>query len=98
MSSPHCRHLTQSISSEMIGEIDVVEGISTYSANQATIHTNPGCSIPSTSASALGITGTLVAQTDCSAADTGNQGCGMRSASNVSFGAAFNGAADVSRH
>jgi hypothetical protein len=31
-----------------------------------------------------------VGGTDCSAADSGNQGCGMRSPANNSFGAGFN--------
>ncbi|KAF9072717.1 glycoside hydrolase family 16 protein [Rhodocollybia butyracea] len=72
------------------GEIDIVEGVNDYTNNQATIHTNPGCSMPTSNTTALGVTGELVAQTNCAAAETGNQGCGMRSNSNVSFGAAFN--------
>src|SRR5262245_17855364 len=28
------------------GEIDIVEGVNNYTNNQATIHTDPGCSIP----------------------------------------------------
>ncbi|CCM01312.1 uncharacterized protein FIBRA_03361 [Fibroporia radiculosa] len=73
------------------GEIDIVEGVNTYTNNQATIHTNPGCSIPSANSSVLGITGTVVGGTNCAAAETGNQGCGVRSTSNTSFGAGFNG-------
>jgi len=68
----------------------VVEGVNNYTNNQATIHTNPGCSLATSSSSALATTGTVVGGTDCSAADSGNQGCGMRSANNNSFGAAFN--------
>ncbi|EIN13246.1 hypothetical protein PUNSTDRAFT_40906 [Punctularia strigosozonata HHB-11173 SS5] len=72
------------------GEIDIVEGVNDYTNNQATIHTNPGCSLATDSSSALGITGTIVGGTDCAAADSGNQGCGVRSADTSSYGAAFN--------
>jgi len=72
------------------GEIDIVEGVNNYTNNQATIHTNPGCSIASSNATVLDITGSVVGGTDCSAADSGNQGCGMRSPQNNSFGSGFN--------
>lgn len=72
------------------GEIDIVEGISNYTNNQATIHTNPGCSLSSSNPSTLGITGTVVGGTNCAAAQTNNEGCGVRSSSSVSFGAPFN--------
>ncbi|KAF5392404.1 hypothetical protein D9757_002181 [Collybiopsis confluens] len=69
---------------------DIVEGVSDYISNQATIHTNPGCSIASADSNKLGIAGTIVGGTNCAAEETKNQGCGVRSASTVSFGAAFN--------
>ncbi len=72
------------------GEIDIVEGVSDYTNNQATIHTKVGCSIPSTSQNVLAITGNVICLTDCAAATTGNQGCGIRSTSSNSFGAGFN--------
>ncbi|KAJ4485540.1 glycoside hydrolase family 16 protein [Lentinula aciculospora] len=72
------------------GEIDIVEGVNDYTNNQATIHTNPGCTISSSNSTVLGITGTVVGGTNCAAAETNNQGCGVRSSSDVSFGAAFN--------
>lgn len=72
------------------GEIDIIEGVNDYTNNQATIHTNPGCTLATSSSSALSISGTLVSGTDCSAAATGNQGCGVRSASNISYGPGFN--------
>ncbi|KAH7914464.1 glycoside hydrolase family 16 protein [Hygrophoropsis aurantiaca] len=72
------------------GEIDIVEGINNYTSNQATIHTNPGCSIPSSNSTILDISGTVVGGTDCSAAQTGNQGCGVRSNTDNSFGSGFN--------
>jgi hypothetical protein len=64
--------------------------VSNYIANQATIHTNPGCSLSASSASSLGMTGTLVGGQDCAAASTGNQGCGVRATDQQSFGSAFN--------
>jgi hypothetical protein len=74
------------------GEIDIVEGVHDYSNNQATIHTNPGCSIASTDPGKLAISGKLVGGTNCAALQTGNQGCGMRASQSNSFGAAFNNA------
>ncbi|KAF9243916.1 glycoside hydrolase family 16 protein [Melanogaster broomeanus] len=68
------------------GEIDIVEGVSNYTNNQATIHTGTGSPL----LTVLGITGTVVGGTDCSAADSNNEGCGMRSSSDTSFGSGFN--------
>lgn len=72
------------------GEIDIVEGVNDYTNNQATIHTNPGCSLTSSNPSSLGITGSVVGGTNCAALQTGNQGCGIRASQTNSFGAAFN--------
>lgn len=72
------------------GEIDIVEGVNNYTNNQATVHTNVGCTIPSSSGSALSISGTVVGGTNCAADQTGNQGCGVRASTSNSFGAAFN--------
>lgn len=72
------------------GEIDIVEGVNTYTNNQATIHTNPGCTIPSSNSTVLGITGDVTGGTNCAAAETGNAGCGIRSTSNTSYGVGFN--------
>ncbi|KAG6876540.1 hypothetical protein C0992_010477 [Termitomyces sp. T32_za158] len=55
-----------------------------------TIHTNPGCTLPTANSQALSITGSVIGGTDCAALTTGNQGCGIRANSNVSFGAGFN--------
>ncbi len=68
-----------------------MEGINDYTNNQATLHTDAGCSLPSINAASLNITGAAVGGTNCAANETGNAGCGFRSASDVSFGAAFNG-------
>lgn len=65
-------------------------GVNDYTNNQATLHTNPGCTLSSSSPSTLGISGTLIDGTDCAAADTGNAGCGIRASQTNSFGAAFN--------
>jgi len=72
------------------GEIDIVEGVNDYTNNQATIHTDVGCTLPNSSSSALAISGTVIGGTDCAALTTGNQGCGIRASSNNSFGAGFN--------
>lgn len=72
------------------GEIDIVEGVNNYTNNQATIHTNVGCSISTSNSTLLGVTGTVVGGTDCSAAQSNNAGCGMRSPSTTSFGSGFN--------
>ncbi|KAJ7630492.1 glycoside hydrolase family 16 protein [Roridomyces roridus] len=73
------------------GEIDIVEGVNDYTNNQATIHTDPGCALTTDNPAALNATASAVTGgTDCAAATSGNQGCGMRDPSDVSFGAAFN--------
>ncbi|KAJ3877131.1 concanavalin A-like lectin/glucanase domain-containing protein [Lentinula edodes] len=70
------------------GEIDIVEGVGDNTNDQATLHTLEGCSLASSSSSALDITGSVITSTDC--VSTGG-GCGIRSSSTVSYGAAFNG-------
>lgn len=72
------------------GEIDIVEGVNDNAINQATIHTAHGCTIPSSSSSALGITGRVVGGTNCAAAETGNAGCGMVDSRSNSYGVGFN--------
>jgi len=72
------------------GEIDIVEGVHDYTNNQATIHTNVGCTLASSNSSTLAISGNVIAGTDCAASTTGNQGCGIRAATSNSFGAGFN--------
>ncbi|KAJ3838788.1 concanavalin A-like lectin/glucanase domain-containing protein [Lentinula raphanica] len=69
------------------GEIDIVEGVGDNTNDQATLHTLEGCSLASSSSSALDITGSVITSTDC--VSTGG-GCGIRSSSTVSYGAAFN--------
>ncbi|KAJ3513119.1 hypothetical protein NLJ89_g3130 [Agrocybe chaxingu] len=72
------------------GEIDIVEGVHDYTNNQATIHTDIGCTLASTSANALAISGRVIDGTNCAALTTGNQGCGIRASTSNSFGAGFN--------
>lgn len=72
------------------GEIDIVEGVNNYTNNQATIHTNVGCTLASSSSNTLSISGSVVGGTDCAALTTGNQGCGIRAATSNSFGSGFN--------
>lgn len=72
------------------GEIDIVEGVHDYTNNQATIHTDPGCRLTTTSSSNLKISGNVIGGTDCAALTTGNQGCGIRASTSNSFGAGFN--------
>jgi len=72
------------------GEIDIIEGVNDYTNNQATLHTNPGCGLASTDTKTLAISGSLVGGTDCSVSSTSNQGCGVRSNSNGTYGSGFN--------
>jgi len=72
------------------GEIDVIEGVNDYTNNQATLHTNPGCSLATSNSNSLAITGTLVGGTSCAVSGTSNQGCGIQANSNTTYGAGFN--------
>ena len=72
------------------GEIDIVEGVNDNADNQATIHTAHGCTLPSASSAALGITGTVVGGTNCAALETSNAGCGMTANQNNTYGVGFN--------
>jgi hypothetical protein len=68
------------------GEVDIIEGVNNVMPNQSTLHTAPGCSMPS---SGVGQTGTIVS-TDCNAFDASNTGCGTKAPSPNSFGPNFN--------
>jgi len=73
------------------GEIDIVEGVHDYTNNQATIHTDVGCTLSNPrNDNLVAVAGDLVGGTNCAASLTGNQGCGVRSRSDKSFGAGFN--------
>ncbi|KAF5389511.1 hypothetical protein D9757_004195 [Collybiopsis confluens] len=66
------------------GEIDIIEGVNNVGNNQGTLHTSPGCTMPSSRSQ----TGTAF-QNDCNTAVNGNAGCGVGFGSN-SFGPSFN--------
>ncbi|CAE7208322.1 unnamed protein product [Rhizoctonia solani] len=68
------------------GEIDIVEGVNDYQANQASLHTKSGCTIPEQ----YGSSGTLAASLNCAADETGNQGCGQLNSKPNNYGKAFN--------
>lgn len=88
------------------GEVDIVEGVNDVVPNQSTLHTSPGCTMPS----GITQTGTQVS-TDCNTAGTfvlsrqvtfcadeegmlqpvnGNQGCAVHTTDANSYGPAFN--------
>ncbi|EMD36050.1 glycoside hydrolase family 16 protein [Gelatoporia subvermispora B] len=69
------------------GEVDILEGVNNQSPNQATLHTNPGCTMPSSRSQ----TGTSV-NNDCDADADNNAGCGVQAPSSNSYGPAFNSA------
>ncbi|KAJ1311525.1 hypothetical protein OPQ81_010009 [Rhizoctonia solani] len=68
------------------GEIDILEGVNGYTRNQASLHTDVGCTIPSD----YGSSGTLAASTNCDANGTSNMGCGQISTQPNSYGKPFN--------
>ncbi|KAK1226952.1 hypothetical protein PQX77_010020 [Marasmius sp. AFHP31] len=73
------------------GEFDIFEGVHDYSANQATLHTDAGCSLSSSSSSTLGISGTVITKLTCAVGGgAGNEGCGVRATTDNTYGAPFN--------
>ncbi|OCT52751.1 putative glycosidase C21B10.07 [Cladophialophora carrionii] len=70
------------------GEIDIIEGVNSQSANTMTLHTNAGCSITSTGA----FSGSLQTDNcDVNAPDQAtNAGCAIDSDDNLTFGSGFN--------
>nr|GAT50274.1 glycoside hydrolase family 16 protein [Mycena chlorophos] len=70
------------------GEVDIVEGVNDQGTDQITLHTNPGCTMPSSGRTQ---TGTVVG-TDCDAEANGNAGCGVKSTVASSYGPSFNAA------
>lgn len=73
------------------GEIDILEAVHDYTHNQATLHTSEGCTIASTNSRDLGISGRVIAGTNCDVGATSNQGCGIRADTPLSYGVGFNG-------
>ncbi|TFK73373.1 laminarinase [Pluteus cervinus] len=69
------------------GEIDILEGVNDQGPNQATLHTNAGCTMPASRSQS----GNAV-QNNCDVAATGNAGCGVQINDSRSYGPAFNNA------
>ncbi|KAF5356762.1 hypothetical protein D9756_006725 [Leucocoprinus leucothites] len=67
------------------GEIDILEGVNDQGPNQATLHTNSGCTMPASRSQ----TGTAVGN-NCDVAATGNAGCGVRINDSRSYGPSLN--------
>ncbi|KAJ7624383.1 endo-beta-glucanase [Roridomyces roridus] len=67
------------------GEVDIIEGVNDQGANQITLHTSPGCSMPA----ARTQTGTSL-QLDCNTQVNGNAGCGVNAGVATSYGPSFN--------
>ncbi|KAI0736051.1 laminarinase [Earliella scabrosa] len=70
-----------------VGEIDILEGVNDQGPNQATLHTDAGCTMPAVREQ----TGNAV-QNNCDVAATGNAGCGVQVTAPNSYGPAFNNA------
>lgn len=64
------------------GEIDIIEGVNTQTANLVTLHTSPGCVMTNEGAAQ----DTVFKEADC---NTG-VGCGQQTADNQSYGNGFN--------
>ncbi|KAK1225374.1 DNA-dependent RNA polymerase II, partial [Marasmius sp. AFHP31] len=71
------------------GELDIYEGVHNYSANQATLHTDAGCTLSSSSSTTtttLGISGTVITKLTCAiGGGAGNEGCGVRATTDNSL-------------
>ncbi|KAL0063228.1 hypothetical protein AAF712_009830 [Marasmius tenuissimus] len=73
------------------GEFDIFEGVHDYSVNQATLHTDTGCTLSSASSTTLGISGTVITKLTCAVGGgSGNEGCGVRATTDNTYGAPFN--------
>jgi hypothetical protein len=64
------------------GEIDIIEGVNTNNYNTMTLHTSPGCTVPTNKDNETGIPG----RGDC----TGHQGCSITDYDTWSYGTLFN--------
>ncbi|KAF5311079.1 hypothetical protein D9619_007882 [Psilocybe cf. subviscida] len=67
------------------GEIDILEGVNDQGPNQVTLHTNSGCSMPSSRSQS----GTSVGN-NCDVSATNNAGCGVQVTDTRSYGSIFN--------
>ncbi|TFK16481.1 family 16 glycosyl hydrolase [Coprinopsis marcescibilis] len=68
------------------GEVDILEGVNDEGPNAATLHTGPGCTMPT---SREGFSGVRV-ENNCDATVNGNVGCPVRFPSPASYGPSFN--------
>jgi len=67
------------------GEIDILEGVNDVVPDLVSLHTSPGCTMPSSRS----MTGTATSL-DCNTAVNGNSGCGAHVTDANSYGPAFN--------
>jgi len=67
------------------GEVDILEGVNDQGPNQATLHTNAGCTVPASRSQ----TGTALLN-NCDVAATSNSGCGVKFTDTRSYGPTFN--------
>ncbi|KAF9028286.1 hypothetical protein BDZ89DRAFT_1133746 [Hymenopellis radicata] len=73
------------------GEIDLVEGVNLYTQNVVSIHTDGGCSVPSTLTSLANAVLKVPTTLSCDA-NVDPASCGWNDNSEVSYGAPFNAA------
>jgi hypothetical protein len=69
------------------GEIDIIEGVNNQATNEYTLHSGPGCSLPT--ASNRSVTGKLTSTT-CTSTAVSDRGCGYSDNDPRSFGQNFN--------
>jgi len=82
------------------GEIDIIEGTQNSTANQSTLHTEPGCTLDTGRFNANAaqlvsdatFTGEAVGSNECNAYIENNSGCGIKNADPNSYGFGFNSA------
>jgi len=67
------------------GEIDIIEGVNSNSANLMTMHTNAGCTITNS-----GTFSGTVQTSDCDVGAQDNQGCSIGTINEATYGAGFN--------
>lgn len=69
------------------GEVDIVEGVNLNTDDQTTLHTSPGCTMPS----GIDQSGTAL-YANCNTAVNSNSGCGVQNTLPNNYGAPFNAA------
>jgi hypothetical protein len=71
------------------GEIDIIEGVNSATANSMTLHTNASCSVSNSTSSYSGILMTSNCDVDAPGQET-NAGCSIDATSSQTFGSGFN--------